>query len=100
MALIQCPDCGRQVSSEAAACPGCGYPIAERVRSGEISPAPAQPGGLLLEVRPSWWKYFWYLVFSWLIIPLIVALVKRNAIRLRIYHDRVALERGLMTKEH
>ncbi len=100
MALIQCPDCGRQVSSEAATCPSCGYPVAERIRSGEIKPMAASASGLLLEVRPSWWKFFWYLVFSWLIVPLIVAIVKRNALRLWVYHDRVALERGLVTKEH
>lgn len=28
MALIQCPDCGRQVSDGAPSCPGCGRPIA------------------------------------------------------------------------
>ena len=28
MALITCPECGREVSSFAEACPGCGYPIA------------------------------------------------------------------------
>ncbi len=27
MALIKCPECGRQVSDQAAACPECGYPI-------------------------------------------------------------------------
>lgn len=27
MAIIQCPDCGRDVSSEAPLCPGCGRPI-------------------------------------------------------------------------
>lgn len=27
MALIKCPECGRQVSDKAAACPDCGYPI-------------------------------------------------------------------------
>ena len=27
MALINCPDCNRQVSSAASACPGCGHPI-------------------------------------------------------------------------
>ena len=27
MALINCPDCGRQVSTEALACPGCGRPV-------------------------------------------------------------------------
>ena len=26
-ALIRCPDCGRQISSKATACPGCGHPF-------------------------------------------------------------------------
>ena len=29
MALIDCTECGKQVSSTAAACPGCGAPITE-----------------------------------------------------------------------
>ena len=28
MALISCPECGREISSAAPACPGCGAPIA------------------------------------------------------------------------
>jgi len=27
MALTTCPDCGREVSTNATACPGCGYPV-------------------------------------------------------------------------
>lgn len=27
MALMRCPECGREVSSAAASCPGCGHPI-------------------------------------------------------------------------
>ncbi len=30
MALIPCPECKHQVSTKAAACPQCGYPIAEK----------------------------------------------------------------------
>ena len=30
MALMVCPDCGREVSSSAAACPVCAYPVATR----------------------------------------------------------------------
>jgi hypothetical protein len=29
--LVTCPDCGRDVSDRARACPGCGFPIAEHV---------------------------------------------------------------------
>jgi len=34
VALINCPDCGREVSDQAVACPRCGYPIAARATSG------------------------------------------------------------------
>lgn len=30
MALMQCPECNRSVSTRAASCPGCGYPINDR----------------------------------------------------------------------
>jgi len=30
MALIQCPECGREISDKAASCPHCGYPIQEK----------------------------------------------------------------------
>jgi TonB family protein len=29
VSLIDCPECGRQISSAAFACPGCGYPAAQ-----------------------------------------------------------------------
>lgn len=29
MSLIECPECGRQISTAAIACPGCGYPAAQ-----------------------------------------------------------------------
>ena len=31
MALVSCPECGREVSSAAASCPGCGHPITRQV---------------------------------------------------------------------
>lgn len=30
MALINCPECGKQISDKAASCPNCGYPIADQ----------------------------------------------------------------------
>ena len=41
MAMIACPECGKQVSSEAPGCPSCGHPI-------KPPPAPAKKTGL-------WW---------------------------------------------
>ncbi len=54
--------------------------------------------GLLLEVEPSWWHYVWYLVFGWLLIPLVMALWKQASLTLRVYPDRVVLETGLIRK--
>jgi membrane protein YdbS with pleckstrin-like domain len=43
MALINCPDCGREVSDQAVACPRCGYPVAAKRDAGAApdTPAPA-----------------------------------------------------------
>ncbi|MBI2441288.1 MAG: PH domain-containing protein [Lentisphaerae bacterium] len=53
---------------------------------------------LLLEVEPSWWHYFWYLAFAWLLIPLLIAVWKQASLTLRVYRDRVVLETGLLAK--
>ncbi len=36
MALITCPECGKQVSSAASSCPDCGYPLAQNTDSGYV----------------------------------------------------------------
>lgn len=105
MALIACPECGRQISTEAVACPGCGFPMATRK-----TPVPAPASAVetnpitdtetvLMEVRPSWWNYFWHLVFFWLLIPLFIALYRRHSFVMRIYGDRVSIEEGFWAKE-
>lgn len=96
MPLIKCPECGRDVSTAAQACPGCGFPITEK--SAATAPPSATADTLLIEVRPSWWRYFWYLLFAWLIIPWIIAWIKRSATVLRIYPERVTLEQGILSK--
>ncbi len=35
MALLKCPECGHDVSSEAEACPHCGYPIKKKIKTKE-----------------------------------------------------------------
>lgn len=40
MALIACPDCGRQVSDIATSCPQCGRPIAAQIVSPKIIASP------------------------------------------------------------
>lgn len=105
MALIACPECGRQISTEAVACPGCGFPLAARTTQGTTTlPTPATTSDIdtqtvLMEVRPSWWNYFWHLVFFWLLIPLFIALYRRHSFVMWIYSDRVSIEEGFWAKE-
>jgi len=53
---------------------------------------------VLLEVRPSWWNFFWHIVFFWLIIPIIVALWKRAGLTLRVTDEKVILDKGVLSK--
>ena len=93
MALIDCPECGKEVSTAAVTCPSCGFPVAAQA-------AHLAHDTLLAEVRPSWWNFFWYLCFCWLIVPLIVAWARRRSVSLRIYPGRIMLERGLISKSY
>jgi uncharacterized membrane protein YvbJ len=36
MALIQCSECGHDVSDKAAACPHCGHPVGGQVKSDRV----------------------------------------------------------------
>lgn len=94
MALINCPECNRQVSTAAQTCPACGFPVAENTPG--IAP---DTQTILLEVRPSWWTFGWHFVFGWLLIPLIVAYYRRHSFVMRIYSDRVSVEEGFFAKE-
>ena len=104
MPLINCPDCGKQVSTAAKACPSCGYPVTENLAAspGATSAAASVPAGntneLLAEVRPSWWNYFWHLFFFFLIVPPIIAAFKRASVAMRIYSGRITIERGIFSK--
>jgi len=101
MALIDCPECKKPVSTAAQACPNCGYPIADKVaqQPATVAASPGPEGSkLLAEVRPSWWGYFWHLFFFWLIVPPIVAYFRRASTVLRIFPERITLARGLLSK--
>ena len=101
MPLINCPDCGKPVSPSARACPNCGYPVAEKLGE-QGQPAGVEQsvpqGKLLVEVKPSWWGYFWHLFFFWLIVPPIIAYFQRSSTVLRIFEGRVTIERGILSK--
>jgi hypothetical protein len=104
MPLIDCPECGKPVSTAAHACPACGYPVAEKLAQPkaqpppETAPAASGTGKMLAEVRPSWWGYFWHLFFFWLLVPPLIAWYRRASTVLRIYPERITLERGFFSK--
>ena len=38
MAIVKCPECGREVSDRATSCPGCGFPLGREDRRPEKEP--------------------------------------------------------------
>jgi hypothetical protein len=101
MALIDCPECKKPVSTAARVCPNCGYPVADKLAQQPAADAPGprpEPQEPLAEVRPSWWGYFWHVFFFWLIVPPIIAYFRRAATILRIFPNRITLTRGLLSK--
>ena len=92
-------------STEAQACPACGYPLAKRSAAAPSIEAQARAvdavdtQSVLLEVRPSWWNFGWHLLFFWLLVPLFIALYRRHLFEMRIYSDRVSVEEGFWSKE-
>lgn len=40
MSLINCPECGTQVSDRAEKCPKCAYPINDKNQAGKENPIP------------------------------------------------------------
>ena len=65
MALAPCPECGHKVSTQAASCPACGYPM-QGTRNGEQQPAMQSPRV---------WSNAIFALGAWLITPWIAKLV-------------------------
>ena len=106
MALIACPECAKEVSTEAKVCPSCGYPVSESERLANSPPKSSSSAlegvdtqQIQLEVRPSWWNFGWHLLFCWLLVPLFIALYRRHSFVMRIYRDRVSVQEGFWSNE-
>lgn len=48
MALISCPECGKEISDQVTACPHCGYPCNKEVSSDASSAAPTKSNKIAL----------------------------------------------------
>lgn len=57
MALIKCPECGQNVSTEAAACPHCGYPL-NKVKNEQIVENSEIDNNKKAPLDPSWLKKY------------------------------------------
>lgn len=72
MALIRCPECGREVSSLAPACPHCGYPL-----QGQGKPAADTRNALQ---SPHLWSRVAMVLGAWLVTPWIARLIVALAV--------------------
>jgi hypothetical protein len=68
MALINCPECDREISDRVIACPHCGFPLKEEIKSDEdLKPQNVQITGVKVEKR----KVILYILVPLLILSLI-----------------------------
>lgn len=74
MALISCPECGRQVSDAAAACPQCAYPIS-RSATAPIPPKGAPEPAAAAPAAPHQPPIAWGKVLGWLVALVVVPTV-------------------------
>lgn len=72
MALIRCPECGREVSSQAPACPSCGYPLQAQV------PQPSDPRNALQS--PQLWGRVATVLGAWLVTRWVAKLILALAV--------------------
>ena len=80
MALIECHECGKEISDSAVACPSCGAPVrAKRHKKGDIIPYTDQEVSVLLSKKKRT-SHVLHLILSiitaglWLIIWILVSL--------------------------
>ena len=80
MALIECHECGKEISSSAASCPGCGAPMhAKQHKKGDTVPYNVQEIAVLLNKKKKT-NHILHLLLSiitagiWIIIWILVAI--------------------------
>ena len=73
MALINCPECGKQISEQATSCPHCGFPL-KRSNKKEIDKLDFDSMEVILHRGVKGSFIFSNLVLPWIIIDILVAL--------------------------
>lgn len=71
MALINCPECDREISDRVVACPHCGFPLKEELTpEGDIKPQDVQITGVKVEKKK---------VLTYVLVPLLILSVIAGA---------------------
>jgi hypothetical protein len=72
VALVDCPECGKQISTLAVACPHCGFPLPRGMA--EIQGAASEPG-------PSRWTDpgFWVIVIGLVVVIILSVILLQQA---------------------
>lgn len=100
MALIDCPECKGRVSSRAAACPHCGFPVREEREGGRGSEE------TLLEVSPRLFGGNWLVQVSMAFLCLVLVgiyfyvkeYLRCRATRLIVTNRRTILQSGILSR--
>jgi hypothetical protein len=72
VALVDCPECGKQISTLAAACPHCGFPVSREVAE---SQAPGRERGPARWTDPG----FWVIVVGLVVVIVLSIVLLRQA---------------------
>lgn len=64
MALVTCPECTREVSDHAAACPHCGAPLSRAAATPGHNETKWERCEIVFDSRLSWWL-FWRKGYFW-----------------------------------
>lgn len=77
MALIKCPECGREISDKASSCPNCGCPIQKKIKIEHNILKKGLKKKIKYRIRP---RYVIYILISMILLAVgTVIIIKNNA---------------------
>ncbi len=72
MALINCPECGKEISDQAESCPNCGYPIQTKLNEA-LQPQPVEVTGVKLRKLDKKKKIILFSILGLLLIAIVAS---------------------------
>lgn len=111
MAIINCPECGKEISDKAASCPSCGCPIESKTKNRNSKNVEKEI--VLMSCKPATDAYFFpigimiisffFLFKIWIIGMAMIAIsilwiLSINSKKISISNYRICAEKGILTK--